>query len=184
MSTNVMAIPSITGKLEMTGSAYAIDTSGAQTTDASTAIAINFDRFGANQFVVSAGDGDFASLTTGQVGDITDFQFDNYGTPIAGYALANSPIANFWEIAGFSFELNNIVRETGGDPAKDLLLSGTGVISSSGFKDTAASWSFSGDTSGNGLFGWSATSSVPEPGMLALLSLGLLGIGLRKKTKV
>lgn len=167
LSFSVMALPSVTGTMEMTGAFHALDASGAQTSDASSAVAIDFDFFGYNKFRVTASDGDFTGLT-GQVGDIKDFQFD----PLVG------SIADFWTVGGFSFELTAITRMPTNDPSAFLALDGTGIISAAGFEDTVASWRFSGDTSGGGIFSWSSTSAVtatavPEPAILALLSLGL-----------
>jgi len=165
LAFNVMALPSVTGTMEMTGAFHALDASGARTSDASTAVAIDFDFFGYNKFRVTAADGDFTGLA-GQIGDIKDFQFD----PLIG------SIADFWKVANFSFELTAITRLPTNDPSAFLALDGTGIVRAAGFEDTVASWKFSGDTSGGGIFSWSSTSAVavPEPAVLALLSLGLV----------
>jgi len=177
LTFNVMALPSVTGTMEMTGAFHAIDANGARTSDASSAVSIDFDFFGYNKFRTTYGDGDFTGLE-GQLGDIQDFQF----------APFDAPIAAFWSISIFSFELTDITRLPSNDPSTFLALDGTGIISAAGFEDTVASWSFSGDTSGGGIFSWSATSAVnavPEPAMLPLLSVGLIAglisIGLRKR---
>lgn len=166
-----IALPSITGTLEMTGAFYAVDARGNRTSDASVATGIDFDLFGFDKFRATLGDGAYAGLA-GQTGDITDFQFDSFA----------GPIADFWTIDDFSFELTGVTRIPTSNPGAFLALDGMGIISAAGFENTAASWSLTGDTSGGGIFSWSATSatSVPEPGVLALLSLGLIGIGLRK----
>ncbi len=164
---NVQAIP-ITGTLDMGGGAFVLDASGAQTNDASAAVAIDFTP---NNFRVLAGDGDFAGLA-GQVGSIKDFAFDPF----------NGSIVDFWQIGVFSFELTGVVLGISNNPSSFLKLDGSGIISAAGFDDTLATWNYSSDTTGNGAFSWSAVSAedVPEPGMLALLSLGLIVIGLRK----
>lgn len=168
IAANVQALP-ITGSLDMGGGAYAIDASGAQTNDASQAVAVDFQP---NNFRVLAADGDFSGLT-GQIGNIADLAFD----PFVG------PIAAFWTVDAFSFELTNVVRVTTNNPTSFLVLNGTGLVSAAGYDSTNAGWSFTSDTTGNGAFSWSAVSatSVPEPGVLALLLLGLVGFGLRKK---
>ncbi len=180
VATSAYALP-ITGEMEMTGAFHLIDNSGNTVDNAATATGVDFDFFGFDKFRATSGDGDFMGLA-GMVGDISDFQFESF----------SSPIANFWSIDIFSFELTNVVRGFTNDPANFLVLNGTGIISASGFDDTAAAWLFTGDASGGGLLSWSATPSipvptasvptaVPEPGVLALLSMGLIGFGLRKK---
>jgi len=178
VATSVYALP-ITGKMEMTGAFHLIDNGGNIVDNAADATGVDFDFFGFDKFRAINGDGDFAGLA-GMVGDISDFQFESF----------SSSIANFWAIDIFSFELTNVVRGFTNDSANFLVLNGTGTISASGFDDTEAAWLFSGDGSGGGLLSWSATPSIPvlsdpttipEPGVLALLSMGLIGFGLRKK---
>lgn len=171
VTSNVMALP-IIGTMEMGGSFYALDSAGNQT-NAADATSIDFNYFGLDMFVVNTASGDFSGLA-GQYGDIQDIQFEPF--------LA--PVADFWTIDIFSFELTEISRGFTNDPENILVLNGIGTISASvaGLDETAATWSFSGDTTGTGVFSWSATSaSVPEPGLLFLLSIGLIGIGVRKK---
>jgi hypothetical protein len=172
ITTNAVAIP-ISGTMEMGGSFYAKDSDGNNTTSAADATYIDFVYFNWDMFVVNSADGDFSGLA-GQYGDIKDIQFDPF--------LA--PVADFWTIGTFSFELTSITRGITNDPENVLVLNGIGTISSSvaTLDDTVATWSFSGDTTGTGVFSWSATSaSVPEPSLLFLLSIGLIGIGIRKK---
>ena len=173
-SMNVMALPFISGKLDMGGAAYLEVTPGVRTMDASVATAIDFDP---NNFRVLHAEDDFLGELFA-IGSIQDLVFD----PFAG------PIANFWTVGAFSFELTNVARGTTNDPTNVLVLNGTGIISAAGFENTTATWNFSGNTTGNGLFSWQATdlavNTLPEPGVLALLSLGLIGVGLgRRKNK-
>jgi len=183
VATNAFAIvitsPSISGTMKMSGSFYAINASNEQVSDARNATGIDFDFFGLNKFRINSADDDFTGLETvngdiSTLGDITDFQFTTM-----------SPIADFWVVGDFSFELTDVFR-TNPDSSSFIDLVGTGVISAAGFQDTESTWMFSGDTSGGGVFSWSADSenavaTVPEPGVLALLSIGLIGLGLRKK---
>ena len=65
-------------------------------------------------------------------------------------------------------------------------MEGTGVLSGNGYDDTNATWSFSAQATGssysmkiNAVNAVTAVPAVPvsEPGVLALLGLGLMGIG-------
>lgn len=170
LAFNAQALPLIDGTLDMGGGAYLLDASGDVTNTASSAVSINFNP---NIFRVIAADGDFTGLF-GSVGSIKDLSFDAFA----------GPVADFWSVAGFSFELTDVSRDATSNDDTFLVLNGTGVISAAGFANTAASWSYSSDTTGNGTFSWSAasnTQAVPEPTVLALLSMGLIGFGLRKK---
>lgn len=160
----------IDGSLDMGGGAYLLDAGGNVTNDASLAVAIDFNP---NNFRVIAADGDFSG-NLGNIGRIKDFTFDSFA----------GSIDTFWTMGGFSFELTDVSRGVTSDPGSFLVLNGTGVITAAGFAGTAANWSYSSDTTGNGAFSWSAvsdTQAVPEPTVLALLAAGLLGFGLRKK---
>ncbi|MCK5396572.1 MAG: PEP-CTERM sorting domain-containing protein [Gammaproteobacteria bacterium] len=171
VASNVTALP-ITGTMEMGGSFYALDSEGNRTSNAGDATSIDFDFFGYDMFVVNTASGDFDGLA-GQYGYIKDIQFEPFV----------APVADFWSIGDFSFDLTELTRGFTENPDKFLVLSGAGTLSATGFDDTVATWSFSGDTTGTGVFSWSATSevSVPEPNILFLLSIGLISIGLRKK---
>lgn len=179
-SYSVQALPFISGTLDMQGGAsvlsdYVFDSfgeiSGTVTTDASLAVAIDFNP---NAFRVVAASDDLSS-TLGMIGGIKDFAFDPF----------NGPMADFWTVGGFLFELTDVTRGTSNEPATFLVLNGRGIIRDANlvFADTVATWNYSSDTTGNGAFSWSAVSavSVPEPAVLALISVGLIGLGLRKK---
>ena len=173
--------------MEMSGGFFATDTNG-YTVTADTATNIDFSFFGFDMFRVINADRDFSHLT-GAIGSITDFQFDPFV----------ASIQDFWTVGTFAFELTDVTRGVTNDPVNFLVLDGVGVLSGTDYADTDATWTFSGDTSGTGIFSWSATSteteteslsttlasirSVPEPSIIFLISIGLIGFRLRNKNK-
>jgi hypothetical protein len=173
LAFDVAALPtSVSGSIDMIGG-YPVfyDETASITTDASAAAKVVFSN--PSIFIVAA-TGDLSSLI-GDIGMIKDLPFDPFA----------SSIEDFWRVDNFSFDLTSIERGITSTPETLLVLNGTGIIKDSSltYADTAADWTFSADTSGS-LFSWNASSaSVPEPGILMLMSIGLMGFGLRKKIK-
>ena len=88
------------------------------------------------------------------------------------------PSVNIWNLGGFSFDLNSIISfEEKDQPyvGKTLEILGMGTVSGNGFTATNMAWYISGNKAS-----FSAIS-VPEPSVIALFGLGLLGLGLARR---
>jgi len=180
-AVNIQALP-ITGELGMGNSFIPVDNSWNQTTIA-LATGIDFDD---DAFIVNSATGSFSGLTS--PGSIKDFQFgagtgSELGINDGSDGVTDvSSIIDFWSVDGFSFELTSVIKlSSSSDTFLDL--EGTGIIRN-GLDATMGTWTFTGEND-SGTFNWSAGSSaVPEPTMLALVGIGLVGFAVsRKKVK-
>jgi hypothetical protein len=124
---------------------------------------------------VLAAVGDFTP-TIGATATFTPLVFDPPGVPV-------SPL---WEIVlgpdTYSFDLEDVWVDV--QNSTELALSGTGTLMITGFDPTPGTWVFTGNTQGQ-LFTFSAgnAASVPEPGILMLLGVGVLGLALARRRR-
>ncbi len=155
-SSAVMAVP-ITGVISFSGTA----------TDNGSALTFN------NVIVGVAGaTGTFAAESVGFPDPVAFTDFDY--TP--GSFVPVNPL---WAVGGFTFDLATvtIISQTPGF----LSLSGSGTLMHVNYDNTAYDWTYSSNPLGNTSFEFFSAasapeiSSIPEPGSLALLGLGLVG---------
>jgi hypothetical protein len=143
------------------------------------------------QFLVTSATGNFGSGAgnlnlSGQYGSIKDFTFSGAGNA----QFPNVPISFFEIVSALSFDLSTvtIVNQslTCSAGAPCLQLSGTGTFNATGFDPTSGTWTFMGIraqqvggfietfvfNSGN----TATPPSVPEPSLLLLIGVGLVGL--------
>lgn len=126
-----------------------------------------------------------SAIGTSGTGDLSTVTFGTSALIVNG-AIAYDPFApvvDVLQIAGWQLDLSALIIDPNSTIDK-LKLSGTGVLSGSGFDDTVASWTFSANNASS--YSMSITSqvmSVAEPAVLGLLALGFIGIGVGQRIK-
>lgn len=126
--------------------------------------------------------GDFAGVVPGTLAAFNDVLFN-----------PSSPVSPIWVIdliiEGAPVQYSFFAEEFRVNHQDGLFLSvaSEGYISATGYQNTEANWTFTMTQAGEYGRGWASTTAVPEPGTLALFSLGLFGCAVavrRRRVKV
>ena len=169
MATSAMATP-ISGSINFTG---ALNLIGG--TSLPTATGIDFTN---PALVADGGTGIYASIpsfpSAGLLGATTVI-FSDFNFPVT------SAVVPLWTLTygpnTYDFDLYSITNITA------TSISGTGSLGATGFEDTLGLWQLT-TQAGSGTLSFSATSSVPEPGTMMLLGLGIFGLAIFGKRRM
>jgi hypothetical protein len=177
-ATVAMAVP-ITG-----GISFAGDASPAPAGNWGGATGVDFADTGTNARVSSVS-GSYAGVpfgsVNGQLATFTDFTFSPN--------LAPNPVVLWtFDYNGKTYSFTMDTVQIKAQSEFSLELTGSGYLNITGFDSAYGIWRFTGQQAGTpATFSFSSSNEpigTPEPGSLALLGLGLLGLGAARRRKV
>ena len=176
LAQSLQAVP-VTGSIGFSGVGVTFNTGTAATATAVTSFIAP---------AVSGISGSFAAPSPFAVANGTPVVFNP-----ATWNFASGPVASFWQVGGFTFNLlSSSLTAHGGTPGVDafVVVNGTGTVTGNGYTPTQMSWSFTSQdpASGSNPTSWSfsasANSQVPDGGAtVILLGIALSGVALLRK---
>ena len=165
--TNVHALPSgLDGNIGFTGNVTS------NTGSLATATALSF-----SSVIVSFASGDYAADGIGNLTPATMATLDFGSLPSLWWTVVG-------DSASYTFDVQTLNVDF--QIAAALVLSGTGVAKCAApcsKADQDGIWNLTANTSDGVSFNFSSTTAVPEPAILGLMGLGLLGLAGRRRQR-